>query len=155
MHQWLLMTDGKAEHEFGTLSWLRFEPYDAIKLRHNQLTNNKSEANTIGARLLFDCIVLAKQSEQFGLVFFLDAYSGVPHIHLDEAVFLIDCLYLNVPISVRELDCILHNVQQNLRKSLLVSIDIFCIFEAVNIDTESDVFEFDLILKKSIDLLHA
>lgn len=60
MHQLVLLTDGKAEHEFGTLSRLRFEPYDTVKFRNNHLANNKSEANTICARLIFKCIMLPK-----------------------------------------------------------------------------------------------
>ena len=62
MHQLvrLCLTDGEAEHEFGALSWLRLEPYDTIKFRHYHFTNNKSEANTICARLILEDTVLAK-----------------------------------------------------------------------------------------------
>lgn len=128
------MLDGEAEHEFGALSRLRFESYDAVEFGDNHFAYDESETYAVSTRFVFEVIVLPKKSEQFRLVLFLNTNSRISDKDLDEAIFLIDSFDLNVAVSICELDGILHNIEEHLRKPFLIRINESCVIKAVNID---------------------
>ena len=128
------MLNGEAKHEFGALSRLRFESYDAVEFGDNHFAYDESETYAVSARFVFEVIVLPKKSEELWLVLLLNTDSWISDKDLDEAIFLIHSFDLNVAVSICEFDSILHNIEEHLRKPFLVRINESCVIKAVNID---------------------
>lgn len=102
---------------------LRVEVNVSTKFLYNQLTDDKSQANTIGIDLSFIVFERAKELEQLILIFNFDTFSIV--LDRDSQGVILKSFYhqLDLSTSVAELDCIREEVEQHLLHPLDVCFD--------------------------------